>query len=122
MIFFNRYKKLLDHIKSAQEDEKILHLPNGVVLNFVPGHEYDGCVQSMIPRDDIDNKFVDKYIGKLNQVIEITVYDAFKGDVRILAVGTDRIFVEIIDVCTCYDTQRPFVPGTKYWIEDWLIE
>ena len=120
-LFMNRYKRLLHQIKTAKENDQVLHLSNGIDLNFVPGHEYDACYHSAIPREDDQHSFVDKYIDSLNKIVKLTVYDCFSGDVRILAVGTDRIFVEIVDVVKCYDSQADLVPGTKYWIEDWVI-
>lgn len=117
----SKYKKLLYNIKVAARNDQCLHLPNGIALDFRPGHEYDNCKMDAFPREHDGKSFCQKYIDKIGQVVHMDVYDCFGGDVKILAVGEDVVFVEIVDVSACYSCQTPPRPGTKYWIEDWLM-
>lgn len=119
-LFMSRYKKLLFQIQAAINNEQRLRLPNGVWLDFVPGHEYDHCM-SVLPHTDDKESFAHKYISHIGQVVHMDVYDCFGGDVKILAVGEDKVFVEIVEAFACYGCQSDPVPGTKYWIEDWCI-
>ena len=118
----SRYKKLLHSIAVAKENEQRLHLPNGIILDFQPGHEYDGCSMSVLPHYHEEQNFVKKYADYIGQVIKLTVYDCFSGDVKVLAVGSDRIFIEIVDVDSCYSCQLLPTPGAKYWVGDWEID
>ena len=119
--FASKYKKLLLQIKDAYNNKSQLCLPNNVWLDFRPGHEYDkGCLDAL-PRLYDGKNFIDKYLGHIGQVVHMTVYDCFEGDVKILAVGEDRVFIEIVDVLTCYSCQKAHKPGEKYWIADWEI-
>ena len=119
--FASKYKKLLLQIKDAYNNQSQLRLPNDVWLDFRPGHEYDkGCLDAL-PRLHDGETFIDKYLGRIGQVVHMVVYDCFEGDVKILAVGEDRVFVEIVDVLTCYSCQKAHKPGEKYWIADWEI-
>ena len=116
----SRYKKLLHRIKTAKNNEEQLCLPNGVWLDFVPGHEYDRCL-SVLPHTCDKESFINKYIKHIGQVVQMDVYDCFGGEVKILAVGENRVFIEIVEASACYGCQQDPVPGTKYWIEDWCI-
>ena len=119
--FMSRYNKLLLQIKNAYNDQKQLRLPNDVWLDFRPGHEYDNGSLDALPRLYDGETFIDKYLGHIGQVVRMAVYDCFEGDVKILAVGEDKVFVEIVDVLTCYYCQRAHKPGEKYWIADWEL-
>lgn len=120
--FMSRYRKLLHHIKAARDNEQRLILPNGVVLDFAPGHEYDHHMMfSSFPRDPDGESFFKKYADKIGQVVHMDVYDCFGGDVKILAVGADEVFVEIVDVRRCYGCQKEPSVGSKYWVVDWEI-
>lgn len=119
-LFMSRYKKLLLQIQAAQNNEQRLHLPNGVCIDFVPGHEYDHC-RSVLPHTGDRESFVHKYFRHIGQVVHMDVYDCFSGNVKILAVGEDKVFIEIVEAFGCYECQLDPVPGTKYWIEDWCI-
>ncbi len=119
--FASKYDKLLLQIKDAYNNQSQLHLPNDIWLDFRPGHEYDkGCLDAL-PRLYDGETFIEKYLGRVGQIVHIAVYDCFEGDVKILAVGKDRIFVEIVDVLTCYSCQKAHTPGEKYWISDWEL-
>lgn len=119
--FMSKYKKLLYQIKVCESNEQRLHLSNGVILDFKPGHEYDNC-QMFVPFHQYDSEdFIGKYIGKLGQVVHMDVYDGFGGDVKILAIGADRVLIEIVDVTTCYSCQCLPSPGAKYWVGEWEI-
>ena len=120
--FMSRYQKLLYQIKTARDNDQRLHLPNGVVLDFTPGHEYDDHVMfSALPHKPDGETFFEKYSGKIGHVVHMDVYDCFGGDVKILAVGADEVFVEIVNVSTCYGGQKEPMVGSKYWISDWEI-
>lgn len=119
--FLSKYKKLLRQIEVAKNNEQQLRLSNGILLDFTPGHEYDALYMSVLPHTSDNKRFADKYFSQIGQVVRIEVYDSFGGDVRVLAVGEDRILVEIVDVLPCYPCQIPPVPGAKYWIGDWEI-
>lgn len=119
--FMSKYKKLLYSIKVAASNDQRLHLPNGIVLDFYPGHEYDNCKKDVLPHEYDGKNFCQKYIDKIGQVVHIDVYDCFGGDVKILAVGENVIFVEVVDVTACYACQDPPSPGMKYWIGDWEL-
>ena len=118
--FTSKYKKLLYQIKVARSNQQRLHLPNGVILDFFPGHEYDSCKSCASPLEDGGDKF-SKYIEKIGQTVHIDVYDCFGGDVKILAVGKDRIFIEIIYAVSCYSCQVDPLPGEKHWVGYWEI-
>lgn len=119
--FMSKYKKLLYHITVAKINDQRLHLPNGVVIDFRPGHEYDDCKKDAFPHESDGKSFCEKYIDKIGQVVHMDVYDCFGGDVKILAVGEDVVFVEIVDVTACYSCQKAPSPSTKYWIGDWEL-
>ena len=119
--FMSKYKKLLYSIMVAERNDQRLHLPNGIVLDFRPGHEYDSRKQDMCPRECDGESFYKKYIDKIGQVVHMDVYDCFGGDVKILAVGEDVVFVEVVDVTACYSCQEPPRPGMKYWVGDWEL-
>ena len=119
--FTSKYKKLLYQIAVARSNEQRLHLPNGVVLDFFPGHEYDNCKNYTLPREHDGKTFFQKYADKIGQIVHMDVYDCFGGDVKILAVGEDVVFVEIVNATACYSCQSDPIPGTKFWIGDWEI-
>ena len=118
-LFLSKHKRLLHRIEKAKFEEERLFLPNGVVLDFQPGHEYDNQSFYMLPCEYNRDDFIKKYTELIDQVIELTVYDCFSGDVKVLAVGGDRIFVEIVDVNSCYSCQMIPTPGSKYWVGVW---
>lgn len=120
--FASRYKKLLHQIKCAKENEQRLQLPNGVVLDFTPGHEYDKRVEFLeFPHEDEGESFFKKYSAEIGGFVHIDVYDCFSGVVKVLAIGTHEIFVEIVDVSACYWCQKAPSVGSKYWISEWEI-
>ena len=119
--FTSRYKKLLHQIAMAQYNEQCLRLQYGIVLDFRPGHEYDSCTMYVMPCEFNGVSFIKKYVENIGQVIHMDVYDCFGGDVKILAVGADRVFIEIVDVTTCYTCQKAPSPGSKYWVGEWEI-
>jgi len=120
-IFTSKYKKLLYDITVASANEEQLQLPNGVVLNFQPGYEYDNCSMYVLSHESKEQDFTQKYISSIGKTISLTVYDCFSGDVKVLAVGSDRIFVEIVDANSCYSCQMIPIPGAKYWVGEWEI-
>ena len=116
-IFEGRYKRLLNRINKAKVEEAVIDLPNGVCLDFTPGHEYDKCLNLHSPYHPDNITAMKKYIDKIEQVVHIDVYDCFSGDVLIRAVGCDRMLVEIIeDVSLCYRCQVTPRLGNKYWV------
>lgn len=119
--FTSRYKKLLHQIVMAQYNEQRLHLQDGIILDFRPGYEYDDCTMYVTPYECSGEDFIKKYIDSIGEVIHMDVYDCFSGDVKILAVGADRVFVEIVDVSACYNCQASPSPGSKYWVGEWEI-
>ena len=119
--FTSRYKKLLYHIDVARNNQQRLHLPNGVVLDFYPGHEYDNCKNCASGSEYEEEMLFRKYVDRIGQTIHLDVYDCFSGDVKVLAVGKDRIFVEIVDAVPCYACQSDPLPGQKYWVWYWEI-
>ena len=120
--FTSKYKKLLDEIFSAEREQKRLILPNDVILDFRHGHEYDSCSMAMLPKINNDSQtFFQEYANRVGEIININVYDCFGGDVRLLAIGEDRIFVEIVNVSACYPCQKAPIEGSKYWIGSWDI-
>lgn len=119
--FTSKYKKPLYQIEVARNNQQRLYLSNGVTLDFFPGHEYDNCKNYTLPHKYDGKDFFKKYSDKIGKIVHIDVYDCFGGDVKILAVGEDVIFVEIVDVTACYSCQEPPVSGTKYWIGDWEL-
>lgn len=120
--FMSKYKKLLYQIEASRNNEQKLHLPNGIVLDFSPGHEYDNCQMFVLPHYSDGEDFIKKYTNDIGKIIHMNVYDCFGGDVKILAVGADRVFVEIVDVLACYSCQTAPSPGSKYWVGEWEIE
>jgi hypothetical protein len=62
-----------------------------------------------------------EYRHKRGQVVHMTVYDCFEGEVKILKNHRHKVLVEIIDVLTCYPCQRKPLPGKKLWIEEKMI-
>lgn len=120
-IFFqSKYKSLLEKIKEASHNQAKIILPNGVIVNFCPGKEYEDCYMALVPRNE-DVDFIQKYTKHIGQIITIEVYDCFRGEVRLLAVGVDRIYVEIVDVSPCYFCQGAPLAGQKFWIANWEI-
>ena len=119
--FTSKYKKLLYQIEVARSNQQRLHLPNGVILDFFPGHEYDNCKNYTFPRENDREVFFKKYADKVGQTMYMEVYDCFGGDVKVLAVGEDRIFIEIVDATSCYSCQSDIYPGEKYWVGYWDI-
>ena len=117
--FMSKYKKLLEQIRCAQNNHQRLHLENGVVLDFVPGSDYD-FPESELPREGSKNCW-DRFSSSVDQVIYLEVYDCFAGDVKVLAVGSDRIFIEIVEASACYGCQIYPLPGEKYWVAEWLL-
>ena len=120
--FTSKYKKLLHQIEVARSNKQCLHLSNGVILDFFPGHEYDRCTCYVLPRECDGENFFQKYADKIGQIVHMDVYDCFGGDVKILAVGENVVFVEVVDATRCYSCQEPPIPGEKYWIGDWELE
>ena len=115
-MFARRYRDLLADIKRACENQEKLILPNGIELNFYPGYDYDNCSFSMAGYPKRNEDVVKEYAERIGQVINLNVYDCFGGDVKLLAVAEDRIYVEIVDVSPCYSCQKAPTPGSKYWI------
>lgn len=62
-----------------------------------------------------------EYRHKRGQVVNMTVYDCFEGEVRILKNRRNKVLVEIVDVLTCYPCQKKPQPGEKHWIEENMI-
>ena len=118
--FQSKYKSLLEKIKKASHNQAKITLPNGVIVDFRPGKEYEDCNMVLVPRNEGDD-FVQKYTKHIDQIITIEVYACFSGEVRLLAVGVDRIYVEIVDVSPCYSCQGAPLAGQKFWIADWKI-
>ena len=58
---------------------------------------------------------------KRGQVVHMTVYDCFEGEVRILKNRRRKVLVEIVDVLACYPTQRRPKKGERHWIEDKIV-
>lgn len=119
---FEKNEGLLERIAMAQKNEQILRLPNGIKLNFRPGHEYDEANLYLLPCKESDETFTQKYLKHLGKTVQLTVYDYFTGTVKVLAVGENRIFIEIVDVnvfAFC-GVQNP-APGTKYWVHGWEL-
>lgn len=118
-IFKSRYRRLLHQIETAQRNHQRVALQNGVVLDFRPGHEYDDCRSYEFPCEHYDEDFVQMYGTRIGQVVRIDVYDCFGGAVKILAVGANRIFIEVIDVAACYGCCQPPRRGEKFWVGRW---
>lgn len=119
--FTSKYKKLLYQIEVTKNNQQRLHLPNGVVLDFFPGREYDNCKNYASHIEYDSENFLRKYSDKIGQTMLMEVCDCFSGDVKVLAVGEDRIFIEIIDAVSCYPCQPDPLPGEKYWVGRWEI-
>jgi hypothetical protein len=121
LFFTSKYKKLLYQIEVARNKQQRLRLPNGVIIDFSPGSEYDNCKMYVLPHEHDSKNFVKKYVKSIGKVVHMDVYDGFGGDVRIIAVGADRVFIEIVDVLPCYGCQETPSPGSKYWVGEWEI-
>lgn len=119
-LFMSKYKKLLYRIECAKSNEQVLHLPNGVVIDFTSSHEYDSCSTVVLPRKN-DGDLMQKYSNNIGQMVHMDVYDCFGGDVIIREIKSDRVLVEIVDVAPCYACQKAPSPGSKCWIMDWEI-
>ncbi len=58
----------------------------------------------------------------VGEIVSMTVSDCFCGDVKLLKIRENVVFIEIIDVTPCYTCQSKPNPGTRYWINDYLID
>ena len=47
----------------------------------------------------------------------MVVYNCFEGKVKILQQEKDSVFIEIVDVCMCYPSQKQALPGERYWVD-----
>ena len=75
--FTSRYKKLLYQIEIAKNGMRRLCLPNGVLIDFSPGHEYDNCRMYVLPHEHDGKNFVKKYAESRGKVVHMAVYDCF---------------------------------------------
>lgn len=77
----------------------------------------------------IRQEVLDKYNGKCEtpskmypdnkpgDIIDMAVYDCFEGKVKILQQEKDSVFIEIVDVCMCYPSQKQALPGERCWVD-----
>ena len=72
---------------------------------------------SFVPIDTLSE--IHSLVG---EIVTMTVDDCFGGDVKILKTKENKVFIEIIDVTPCYACQSKPNPGTRYWIDDYLID
>ena len=62
-----------------------------------------------------------EYRHSRGQVVHMTVYDCFEGEVRILKNRRHKVLIEIVDVLTCYPCQKKPQPGETHWIDEKMI-
>ena len=53
---------------------------------------------------------------KEGSIVNLTVYDVFSGDVKIIKNRLFKWLVEIINVSMCYSCQKQLEPGESLWI------
>ena len=53
---------------------------------------------------------------KEGSIVNLTVYDVFSGDVKIIKNRLFKWLVEIINVNMCYSCQKQLEPGERLWI------
>lgn len=56
------------------------------------------------------------FTNRPGDIIDITVYEFFRGKVKLLEKRRRKIYVEAVDVWMCYPDQEQILPGEKYWI------
>lgn len=50
------------------------------------------------------------------RVVEMTVWDCFDGEVKIIKNRFYKWFIEIVDVSMCYSCQKQLQPGERMWV------
>ena len=58
----------------------------------------------------------DLFTMRRGRTANITVWDGFHGEVKIIKNRIYKWLVEIVDVSMCYPQQVPFHPGDRIWI------